>query len=619
MNVFGGSLGSFPATTASLKQRKIKWATVRRTLGVAAPHSGMLLLFLLVVLVSSSIGIGYPLIYRAIINDGILKQNPSLIIELAVMVAGLGMLDAALGLAQTYLATRVGAEVVVSLRTRLFDHIQHMPLAFFARTQTGALVNRLVTDATGARSAFTDVLSNVGGNSVSVLLIVGALFALSWKITLIVLVLLPLFVIPARYWGARLRDVTRETFDAGAAMSSAMVERFNVSGALLAKLFGRPEDDVRAFEAKAQALSRTGIKAQLYGRMFATVMILTATLATALAYGWGGVLASRHLLDLGTVVAIVSLLARLYGPLMGLSNVQVSVMTALVSFERIFEILDLQPLLREKSEAVKIPPGPARLTFDAVSFQYPSAAEISLASLESITVPEKRAQRTVLHDISFNAEPGQLVALVGPSGSGKTTLTYLVPRLYDSQSGAIRLNGVDVRDAALDSLRERIGVVTQDAHLFHDTLRANLTYAKPGASDAEIRTALRDAQILEVVEALPDGLDTMVGERGYRFSGGEKQRLAIARLLLKAPDVVILDEATAHLDSASETAIQLALERALTGRTSIVVAHRLSTILKADQILVLQEGRIVDRGTHAQLMGKEGVYAQLYQQQFAQR
>jgi ATP-binding cassette subfamily B protein len=615
MRVFHGPLGSLPLATTT-RQQKIKWATVRRTMAVATPHSRMLLLFLVVVLISSSIGIGYPLIYRAIINDGILKENPSLIVKLAILVAGLGVFDAALGLAQTYLATRVGAEVVVSLRTRLFDHIQRMPLAFFSRTQTGALVNRLVTDATGARTAFTDVLSNVGGNSVSVFLIFGALFALSWKITLIVLILLPLFVLPARHWGQRLRDVTRETFDAGAAMASAMVERFNVSGALLSKLFGRPEDDVRAFEAKAQVLSRTGIKAGLYGRMFATVMILTATVSTALAYGWGGVLASRHQLDLGTVVAIVSLLARLYAPLMGLSNVQVSVMTALVSFERIFEILDLQPLLRERTDAVRVPPGPVRLGFEDVTFQYPSAAEISLASLESIAVPEKRTQRTVLHDISFSAEPGQLVALVGPSGSGKTTLTHLIPRLYDVQSGSVRLNGVDVRDASLESLRERVGVVTQDAHLFHDTLRANLTYAKPGASDEEIRAALRDAQILEVVEALPDGLDTMVGERGYRFSGGEKQRLAIARLLLKAPDVVILDEATAHLDSASETAIQLALERALAGRTSIVVAHRLSTVLRADQILVLQEGRIVSRGTHAELIAKEGLYAHLYQQQF---
>jgi ATP-binding cassette subfamily B protein len=617
MRVFPGSLSSLRAIAAVPEQQKIKWATVRRTLGVAAPHSGMLLLFLVVVVVGSSIGIAYPLIYRAIINEGILKQNAALIIRLAVMIAGLGVLDAALGLGQTYLATRVGAEVVVSLRTKLFDHIQRMPLAFFSRTQTGALVSRLITDATGARSAFTDVLSNVAGNSVTVCLIFGALFALSWRITLIVLILLPVFVLPARYWGRRIREVTREAFSASAAMASTMVERFNVAGALLSKLFGRPSEDVQAFEVKAQTLSRTGITAAMYGRLLAMVLTLTATLATALAYGWGGVLASQHRLDLGTVVAIVSLLARLYAPLMGLSNVQVNVMTALVSFERIFEILDLQPMIRERPDALTVPQGPIRLTFDNVFFHYPMAAEVSLASLESIAIPEKRVQRTVLHDVSFSAEPGQLVALVGSSGSGKTTITHLIPRLYDPQTGFVRLNGVDVRDTTLESLRARIGVVTQDAHLFHDTLRANLQYARPGANDEDIRAALGDAQILDVVEALPDGLDTMVGERGYRFSGGEKQRLAIARLLLKAPDLVILDEATAHLDSVSETKIQRALEQALSQRTSIVIAHRLSTVVRADQILVLQDGRIVDRGTHAQLMAKGGAYAELYQRQFA--
>jgi ATP-binding cassette, subfamily B, bacterial len=608
---------SAQANMADPTQQKIEWATVHRTLGLAAPHAGVLFLFLVVVVVSSSIGITYPLIYRAIINEGILKQNSALVIRLAVLIAGLGVADAALGVGQTYLAARVGAEVMVFLRTKLFDHIQRMPLAFFSRTQTGALVNRLMTESRGARSAFTDVLSNVGGNSVSVLLIFGALFALSWRITLIVLVLLPLFVLPARYWGRRIREVTREAYDAGAAMSSMMVERFSIAGALLAKLFGRPAQDLRAFEVKAQTLSSAGVRARLYGRMFATLLILTATLATALAYGWGGVLASRRMLDLGTVVAIVSLLARLYAPLMGLSNVQVNVMSALVSFERIFEILDLEPMIREHENPLTIPRGPIRLSFENVCFHYPSAAEVSLASLESIAVPEKRAKRTVLHDINFSAEPGQLVALVGPSGSGKTTVTQLIPRLYDPQTGHVRLNGVDIREAALESLRARIGVVTQDAHLFHDTLRANLQYARPAASDAEIRIALRDAQILDVVDALPDGLDTMVGERGYRFSGGEKQRVAIARLLLKAPDLVILDEATAHLDSASETAIQRALEQALAGRTSIVIAHRLSTVIRADQILVLQDGRIVERGTHAELIARASVYAGLYQQQFA--
>ncbi len=396
-----------------------------------------------------------------------------------------------------------------------------------------------------------------------------------------------------------------------------MVERFNVAGALLSKLFGRPEEDVRLFRAKASQLSSAGIKAAMYGRVFGNVLLLMATFATALAYGWGGVLAAQNMLDLGTVVALVALLARLYGPLAGLSNVQVSVMTALVSFERVFEVLDLVPLIQEKPAAVPVPPGPVRLSFEHVTFRYPSAAEVSLASLESIAVPEKRPPTTVLHDIDFTAEPGQLVALVGPSGAGKTTITQLIPRLYDPRSGSVRVNGLDVRDMTLESLKQRIGVVTQDAHLFHDTLRANLKYAKPDATDEEIKAALRDAQILDLIDSLTEGLDTMVGERGHRFSGGEKQRLAIARLLLKAPDLVVLDEATAHLDSASEHAVQKALERALAGRTAIVIAHRLSTVLKADQILVVKEGRIVQRGRHGELAAQPGLYADLYQRQFA--
>ena len=612
---WAGQLSSFGKDSKVLQQ-KIKPGTTRRTLAVAAPHSAMLLLFLVVVVAGASISIANPLIYREIINEGILKQNVPLIVRLALLIAGLGLLEAAFGLTLTYMATHIGAAVVLSLRTRLFEHVQGMPLAFFSRTQTGALVNRLVTDTGGARTAFTDVLSNVAGNAVTVALVVAAMIALSWRITLIVLVLLPLFVLPARYWGRRIQAVTRELYDVGAAMSSVMVERFNVAGALLAKLFGRPAEDVRTFEGKAAQLSQAGVKAALYGRMFGTMLLLMASFATALAYGWGGVLAARHALDLGTVVALVSLLARLYAPLTGLSNVQVTIMTALVSFERVFEVMDLTPMIQEKAHATALASGPMRLAFEHVAFRYPSAAEVSLASLESIAVPEKRAPRTVLHDVDFVAEPGQLVALVGPSGAGKTTISQLIPRLYDVQSGAIRINGVDVRDTTLQSLRDRIGVVTQDAHLFHDTIRANLLYARPDATDEQIRSALRDAQILELVDSLPDGLDTMVGERGYRFSGGEKQRLAIARLLLKAPDLVVLDEATAHLDSTSEAAVQQALERALTGRTAIVIAHRLSTVLKADQILVVQEGRIVQRGTHERLSAVPGLYAQLYQRQF---
>ncbi|HTY95114.1 MAG TPA: ABC transporter ATP-binding protein [Steroidobacteraceae bacterium] len=601
----------------SVLEHRIKPGTLRRTLEVAAPYTGWLLVLALVVVANSAVSVAYPLIYRRIIDDGILKTDTALIVRMAVLIAALGVADAALGLAQTYLGTRIGADVVVGLRTRLFEHIQRMPLAFFARTQTGALVSRLFTDTMGARSAFTDILSTVAGNIVTVVLIIGTMFVLSWRITVIVLIVLPLFVLPARYWGRRIQSNTREIMNTGSAVSSMMVERFNVAGAMLAKLFGRPDADRDAFEAKARELSGLAIRAALYGRLLATALLLMASLATALAYGWGGVLAARHALDLGTVVALTSLLVRLYAPVMGLSNLQVTVMTALVAFERVFEVLELEPMVREKPGAVDVPAGPIGVVFEHVAFRYPSAAEVSLASLESISVPERRAPQTVLHDIDLNIAPGTLVALVGPSGAGKTTITQLIPRLYDVTEGAVRINGIDVRDARLASLQQRIGVVTQEAHLFHDTLRANLLYARPQASDEQLREALRDAQILDVVEGLSEGLDTVVGERGYRFSGGEKQRLAIARLLLKAPDLVVLDEATAHLDSRSEAAVQQALERALTGRTAIVIAHRLSTVLKADQILVVQDGRIVQRGSHAQLASAPGLYEQLYRTQFA--
>ncbi|HTX75963.1 MAG TPA: ABC transporter ATP-binding protein [Terracidiphilus sp.] len=603
---------------ASVLKQKVKPGTAKRMLRFALPYAGLLGLFLLVVIVDASIGIVNPLIYRQIINNGILKGNAALIIHLAAVVAVLGLFDGALGMAQTYLSSRIGAGIVLNLRTRLFEHIQQMPLAFFTRAQTGALVSRLNTDVGGARSAFTDILSNVIGNLITVALILGAMFFLSWRISLGALVLIPLFVFPARFWGRKLQAITRESYDLTSAMNNLMVERFNVAGALLAKLFGRPRDDGKTFEEKAERVSAIGVKQALYGRLFFTALIVMATCASALAYGWGGVLAVRHILDVGTVVALVSYLTRLYAPLLGLSNVQVSIMTALVSFERVFEVLDLPPMIRERPDAVAIPAGPARIAFEHVSFRYPSAAEVSLASLESVAVPDKRTPGTVLHDITFEVAPGRLVALVGPSGAGKTTITQLVPRLYDVQSGTVRINGLDVRDVRLDSLNRRIGVVTQDAHLFHDTIRANLIYAKPDASDEQIRDALRDAQILDLVDSLPDRLETLVGERGYRFSGGEKQRIAIARLLLKAPDIVILDEATAHLDSENEAAIQRALETALADRTSIVIAHRLSTILKADEILVVQNGNIVQRGTHAALMAQQGIYAELYQRQFSQ-
>jgi ATP-binding cassette, subfamily B, bacterial len=614
-----GMLASWRALgqDASIANQKIKPGTTKRVAQFAAPYAGLLALFLFVVILDAIVGIANPLIYREIINKGILKGDARLIIELSVLVGVIGVFDAALGLSQSYVSAKIGARIVLSLRTKLFAHIQEMPLAFFTRTQTGALVSRLNNDVSGAQSAFTDILSNVVGNIITVALILGAMFALSWQITLVALVLLPLFILPARIWGRKLQQITRESFNLTAAMNTLMVERFNVAGAQLAKLFGRRDDENKTFEGKAARVSDIGVTRAVYGRLFFTLLMLMAIFASALAYGWGGVLVVRHKLDLGTVVALVSYLIRLYGPLTGLSNIQVSVMTALVSFERVFEVLDLPPMIRERAEAVPLPSGPARISFDHVSFRYPTASEVSLASLESVAVPDKTPEKTVLRDITFEAEPGELVALVGPSGAGKTTITSLVARLYDVQSGSVSINGVDVRDAKLDSIHQRIGIVTQDAHLFHDTIRANLLYAKPDATDDEVSEALRAAQILPLVESLPKGLETLVGERGYRFSGGEKQRLAIARLLLKAPDIVILDEATAHLDSESEAAIQRAFEIALRGRTSIVIAHRLSTILKADQILVVQDGCIVERGTHAELLERAGPYSDLHQRQFA--
>jgi ATP-binding cassette subfamily B protein len=558
-----------------------------------------------------------PLLYRELINNGILRGNARIVIMLAMFAALLYVIDAGLGLVQSYLAATIGSRIVLSMRTKLFDHIQQMPLAFFTRTQTGALVSRLNGDVAGAQSAFTDVLSSVIGNTITVVLVLGAMIFLSWRITLISLALVPVFILPARFMGRKLQAIARESYDLSSSMNNTMIERFNVAGAQLAKLYGRRADETTAFAVRAGRVAEIGVKRALLGRVFFAALTLLGSLATAIAFGWGGLLTIQHTMDLGTLVALVSYLGRLYAPITGLSNVQVTVMTALVSFDRVFEVLDLPSMIQERPDALPVPPGPARITFDRVSFRYPTAAEVSLASLESIAVPDRSPQRTILHDISFTVQPGTLTALVGPSGAGKTTITQLIPRLYDVQSGAVAINGMDVRDATLDSLRRRIGVVTQDAHLFHDTIRVNLLFAKPGANDAELEAALRAAQIWPLVAGLPEGVDTLVGERGYRFSGGEKQRLSIARLLLKAPDIVILDEATAHLDSESEAAIQKAFEIALKGQTSIVIAHRLSTVLKADQILVVQDGRIVERGVHADLLANGHLYSELYHRQFS--
>jgi len=602
---------------ASVTRQKVKRGTTKRILRFAVPYAGLLAFFLLLVIADAGISVINPLIYRDVINNGVLNSNTGLILRLALLAVTLSVFDATLGLLQAYLSARIGSQIVLSMRTLLFNHVQRMPLAFFTRAQTGALVSRLNNDVTGAQNAFTDILSNVIGNLISVVLVLTAMFLLSWQITLASLVLLPLFLWPARILGRKIHQITRESYDLTASMNNMMVERFNVAGAQLAKIFGQHEAETKTFQTRAARVSAIGVKRALYGRFFFSALMLTSALATAMVYGWGGLLAVRGLLDVGTLVAFAAYLHRLYRPLTGLSNIQVSIMTALVSFERVFEVLDLVPAIEEKPNAVEIPTGPATITFEHVTFRYPTAAEVSLASLESIALPEKHSEKMILDDISFTVQPGQLVALVGASGAGKTTITQLLPRLYDPVNGSVSINGVDLRDAKLDSIHKRIGMVTQEAYLFHDTIRANLLYAKSEATDAELWEALRAAQILPLIESLPDGLDTLVGERGHRFSGGEKQRLSIARLLLKAPDIIILDEATAHLDSESEAAIQDAFEVALAGRTSMVIAHRLSTILHADQILVVHKGRIVERGTHTTLLAANGVYTDLCHRQFS--
>jgi ATP-binding cassette, subfamily B, bacterial len=600
----------------STKQHQLTPGIMRRIAGFARPYRGALAVFLILIVIEAIVGAVNPLIYRAIIDNGILGHNVNLVAVLAGAVAGLAIFDAILGLAQRWLSARVGEGLIFDMRTKVFAHINEMPISFFTRTQTGALISRLNNDVMGAQQAFTDTFSSVVGNVIGVSITLVAMFFLSWQITMLSLILLPVFLLPARWVGRRLAGITRESYNLNAQMNTTMSERFNVSGALLVKLFGHPDNEVQGFASKARRVRDIGILQAMYARVFMTSLLLTASLATALVYGLGGAQAARGTLMVGTVVALTAYLNRLYGPLTALSNVQIDILTALVSFDRVFEVLDLPPMIAEKPDAVPIPRGPATIEFDHVDFRYPAAEEVSLASLESVAVLERSTNQQVLFDVSFTAQPGQLVALVGPSGAGKTTLSHLVPRLYDVRAGAVRINGIDVRDATLESIRATVGVVTQDAHLFHETIRSNLLYARPDASDDELFAALRAAQILPLVTSLPDGLETLVGDRGYRLSGGEKQRIAIARLLLKAPDIVVLDEATAHLDSESEAAVQEALRHALTGRTSLVIAHRLSTVRDADVILVIDQGRIVEQGTHRRLLAAGGLYAELYRTQF---
>jgi ATP-binding cassette subfamily B protein len=611
----GGHMRTFRRDD-SVTSVKIEPGTLSRIARFAAPYRSVLTVFMILVVVDAAIGVLNPLILREIIDQGILHKDTGLIEGLALLVAGLALLDAGLGLAERFVSAKVGEGLIFDMRAKVFAHVQNMPIAFFTRTQTGALVSRLNNDVLGAQQAFTDILSSVVSNFVSVLLVLIAMVFLSWKITLVALILLPVFLIPARRIGRKLGGIVKESYGLNAIMNTTMTERFNVAGAMLVKLFGNPSTESAEFDSRAGRVRDIGVQQAMYGRVFFTSLTLTASLATALVYGWGGVLAVHRTLEIGTLVALAAYLNRLYGPLTALSNVNVDVMTALVSFQRVFEVLDLEPMIKDKPDAVALQHGPATVEFDHVDFSYPTADEVSLASLESVAVLEQAPERQILFDVSFKADPGQLVALVGPSGAGKTTISSLVARLYDVRSGAVKINGTDLRDATLNSVHDVVGMVTQDAHLFHDSIRGNLAFANPNATDAEMLAALDQAQVTHLIESLPDGLDTVVGDRGYRLSGGEKQRVAIARLLLKAPDVVVLDEATAHLDSESEVAVQRALATALAGRTSIVIAHRLSTVLQADQILVVDDGRIVERGRHEELLAENGLYAELYRTQF---
>jgi len=607
---------SFRQDRSVLKHR-VKKGTTRRMLRFAVPYRRILFFFLVVVVLDAGVAGVNPLILRALIDKGILGHNSALVIQLAVLAGGLAVVDAALSLYERRVSATVGEGLIYDMRSRVFRHIQRMPLAFFTRTQTGALVSRLNNDVIGAQQAFTTLLSNVVGNLITVVIVLVFMFILSWQITLLALILLPIFLIPARLVGRKIGALTHESYNLNAEMNMVMNERFNVSGAMLVKLFGRPEVEAAQFDQKAARVRDIGVAQALYARLFMVALTLTAALATAFAYGFGGVRAANGELAVGTVVALTAYLGRLYAPLTQLSNLNLDVMTALVSFERVFEVLDLAPMIQEAPDAVPIARGPAAIEFDRVDFSYPTADEVSLASLEAVAVLESAPRSQVLRGVSFRVEPGQMVALVGPSGAGKTTISNLVPRLYDVTRGAVRIHGVDVREATEASLRDTVGVVTQDPHLFHDSLRANLLYARPDATDDELLEALELAQIRPLVTSLPDGLDTVVGDRGYRLSGGEKQRVALARLILKAPDVVVLDEATAHLDSESEAAVQEALQMTLAGRTSLVIAHRLSTVREADQLLVIDDGRVVERGTHAELLAADGLYAELYRTQFA--
>jgi ATP-binding cassette subfamily B protein len=599
----------------SVKEQKLKPGTVKRIFSFARPYRKSIIIFLATVVVDAGLVVATPLLLKRLIDEGVIPKDPSVVTNLAILVGLLAIADAGFNMLGRYFSSRIGEGLIYDLRSLVFAHVQKQSIAFFTRTQTGALISRINSDVIGAQQAFTATLSGVVSNVVSLTLVSITMLILSWQITIFSLLLLPVFLIPTKWVGRRLQSLTRESFSVNAEMSSTMTERFNVSGAMLVALYGEPNAEREYFRSRARRVADIGIKMAMLNRLFFIALTSVAAIATAFAYGIGGHLAIEGGVTVGTLLAITALLARLYGPLTALSNVRIDVMTSLVSFERVFEVLDLEPMVKSKENALVLKTKEPRIEFKNVNFSYPRAEEISLASLESAAKSETVQSGQVLKNLSFIAEPGTMTALVGPSGAGKTTISALLPRLYDVTDGSISIDGHDIRDLTLESLRDSIGVVMQDAHLFHETIAENLRYAKEDATDEEMMDACKAAQIWNLIESLPNGLDTMVGERGHRLSGGEKQRLAIARLLLKSPAVVILDEATAHLDSENEQLVHAALQTALKGRTSIVIAHRLSTVRDADQILVLEKGAIVERGTHDQLVSQGGLYSELYNRQ----
>ena len=600
------------------EKRAFSGPTAKRILRFARPHRRRLVGFVVLSVVSAALAVATPVLAGKVVNAIVAGDRRDVVLGLSVLIAGLAVLDAAFGLLERWLSSRIGEGLILDLRTAVFDHVQRMPVAFFSRTRTGALVSRLNNDVIGAQRAFSQTLSGVVGNLVTLALTVVVMLGISWQVTLLALVLLPVFVVPARRMGRRLAGVQREAAEHNAAMGNQMTERFSAPGATLVKLFGRPDQESAEFAARARRVAQIGVRTAMVQTTFVTALTLVSALAVAVVYGVGGSLALDGTLDAGDVVALSLLLTRLYAPLTALASARVEVMSALVSFERVFEVLDLEPLIKDRPGAGRVPDGPVAVELDDVRFSYPSADKVSLASLEAVATLDTRGGEEVLHGITLRAEPGQIVALVGSSGAGKSTIAQLVSRLYDVDAGAVRLAGVDVRDLTAEAIRATVGMVTQDGHLFHDSIRGNLLLARPEADEQDLWEALTRARLADLVRSLPDGLDTVVGERGYRLSGGERQRLTIARLLLKQPRVVILDEATASLDSTSEAAVQAALGEALVGRTALVIAHRLSTIRAADLIAVVEDGRIVEQGTHAELLAAGGRYEELYRTQFAE-